>query len=122
MRSFQQALFFFFALVAMVFAEEPVSYDETVTLTSTIYNVNTVTLSGYPTGSVTNSTSTISAYPTHAPTYSVPANSTVPYPTGTGAPTVPQPTPTDFPGAASGLSVNGALVAAFAAGIGYLAL
>ncbi|KAJ4299207.1 hypothetical protein N0V90_004451 [Kalmusia sp. IMI 367209] len=123
MRSFQQVILFLVALVAFAFAQDAQSYDATVYVTSTIYKVNTVTLSSSPAYSVANSTTTIAASSETPAAYSVPANSTVPYPTGSGASSVaPVPTPTEFPGAASGLSVNGALVAAFAAALGYLAL
>lgn len=125
MRSFQQVILFLFALVAFVAAQDSQSYDATVYVTSTIYKVNTVTMSSSPAYEVHNSTSTISA-PAVATSaaYSVPANSTAPYPTGTGSHSASPvaPTSTAFPGAASGLSVNGALVALFAAGLGFLAL
>ncbi|KAF2250308.1 hypothetical protein BU26DRAFT_299302 [Trematosphaeria pertusa] len=121
MRSFQQVVVFLFALVAFAFAQDTVSYDATVYVTSTIYRVNTVTMSGYPTGSVANSTTTIHASVPTAPVYSA-GNSTAPYPTGTMAPSSPAPSATEFPGAASQMSINSALVAVLAAGIGYLAL
>jgi hypothetical protein len=128
MHSFQQLVLFLFALVAFVAAQDAQSYDATVYVTSTIYKVNTVTLSSSPAYEVSNATSTISA-PSVATSvatsaYAVPANSTAPYPTGTGASSgaPAAPTTTEFPGAASGFSVNGALVAMFAAGLGFLAL
>lgn len=124
MRSFQTVLVFLVALVAFAFAQDAQSYDATVYVTSTIYKVNTVTLSSSPAYEVANSTTTIvPSAATSLASYSVPANSTAPYPTGSGASgSVPAPTSTEFPGAASGLSVNGALVAMFAAGLGFLAL
>ncbi|KAL1610528.1 hypothetical protein SLS60_002197 [Paraconiothyrium brasiliense] len=124
MRSFHQVVLFLFALVAFVAAQEGQSYDATVYVTSTIYKVNTVTLSSSPAYEVSNSTTTIAASSQATGAYSVPANSTAPYPTGTGASSGAPiaPTTTAFPGAASGLSVNGALVAMLAAGLGFLAL
>ena len=125
MHSFQQVVLFLFALVAFVaVAQDTQSYDATVYVTSTIYKVNTVTMSSSPAYEVHNSTSTISAPAVPTSAYAVPANSTAPYPTGTGATsgTPAAPTTTPFPGAASGLSVNGALVALLAAGLGFLAL
>lgn len=109
MRSFQQLLVLLFALVASVVAQDPTSYVATTTLTSTIQVVLTATVSP-------------GASPT--PMYSVPSNNTMVYPTGSSAPSSPSisPKPSTFPGAASGLSVNGAFVAAIAAGLGYLAL
>lgn len=126
MRSFQQVILFFFALLASsVFAQQ---YDETVYVTSTIYRVNTVTATGTPpAGGAVNSTLTIAptppvayatAQPSASASYSVPGNATAPKPTGS---TVPLP-PSSFPGAASGLTVNGAVVAMVAAGLGFLAL
>lgn len=124
MRSFQQVVLFLFALVAFVAAQDTQSYDATVYVTSTIYKVNTVTLSSSPAYQVANSTTTIAASAQTQAAYSVPANSSAPYPTGSGASSGAPlaPTTTAFPGAASGLSVNGALVAMFAAGLGFLAL
>ncbi|KAF1911936.1 hypothetical protein BDU57DRAFT_459963 [Ampelomyces quisqualis] len=114
MRSFQQVLVFLFALVAFALAQESDVYDSTVYITSTVYRVNTVTMSGSPTGSAANMTSTIPA--SLAPTY--PANGTYAVqPSGTGA----MPTSPPFTGAASALSIN-AYVAALVAGVGYLAL
>ncbi|KAF2789024.1 hypothetical protein K505DRAFT_365983 [Melanomma pulvis-pyrius CBS 109.77] len=43
--SFQQLVVLFFALFAFALAQEP-SYDATVFVTSTVYHVNTATLSG----------------------------------------------------------------------------
>ncbi|KAJ4349666.1 uncharacterized protein N0V89_008283 [Didymosphaeria variabile] len=126
MRSFQQVVLFLFALVAFVVAQDSQAYDATIYVTSTIYKVNTVTLSSSPAYEVANSTTTIAASSQATAAYSmpVPANSTAPYPTGTGASSGAPiaPTSAPFPGAASGLSVNGALVAMFAAGLGFLAL
>jgi hypothetical protein len=124
MHSFQQLVLFLFALVAFVAAQDAQSYDATVYVTSTIYKVNTVTLSSSPAYEVSNSTSTIPAPSVATSAYAVPANSTAPYPTGTGASSgsPAAPTTTEFPGAAAGLSVNGALVAMLAAGLGFLAL
>lgn len=119
MRSFQAVVVFLFALVAGVFAAETESYDATVYVTSTVYRVNTVTMSGSAPSSVANSTSTISA-----PTYAAPSvtgsygttNGTVIKPTGS-ATTSPAP---EFTGAAS---MNApALAAMLAAGLGYLVL
>jgi hypothetical protein len=130
MPSFQQLFLFLFALFASALAQgysqESVSYDATVYVTSTVYRVNTVTLSGSPTGSVANSTSTISAsIPTLAPSYpsSNGTASSIVYPSGTLAPSASKPVPSSpaFTGAASALNVN-AFVAALAAGVGYLAL
>jgi hypothetical protein len=124
MRSFQQVIVLLFALVAFAFAEET-SYLATTTLTSTVQVILTATVT--PDASSTLSTS-VAAYPTSvsaAPVYSVPANSTMPYPTASGAPTAstgPAPTVSDFPGAAAGLSANSAFIGAVAAALGYLAL
>lgn len=117
MRSFQQIVVFLVALVVCVFAaQETESYDATVYVTSTVYRVNTVTMSGSPSGSVANQTSTIAA--SHAPTHgSMKPNSTLANPTGTGA----KPSSPLFTGAATALNVN-AYVAALAAGVGYLVL
>ncbi|KAF2438074.1 hypothetical protein P171DRAFT_167345 [Karstenula rhodostoma CBS 690.94] len=124
MHSFQQLVLFLFALVAFVAAQDTQSYDATVYVTSTIYKVNTVTMSSSPAYEVHNSTTTIPAPSVPTSAYAVPANSTAPYPTGTGAPsgTPAAPSTTEFPGAASGVSVNGALIAMLAAGLGFLAL
>lgn len=118
MRSFQQVVVVLFALFAFALAQSPEpSYDATVYVTSTVYRVNTVTLSGTPTGSVANSTSTISAsVASFAPSYSA-GNGTTLAPTGV-APSSSAPA---FTGAASHLNVN-AFIAAVAAGVGYLAL
>jgi hypothetical protein len=117
MRSFQTIVALLFAFVAFALAQSPEpSYDATVYVTSTVYRVNTVTLSGTPTGSIANSTSTVSAsIATIIPSYG--ANGTTAVPTGVA----PSSTPPAFTGAASHLNVN-ALVAAVAAGVGYLAL
>lgn len=120
MRSFQTVVALLFAFMAFALAQvsEP-AYDATVYVTSTVYRVNTVTLSGTPTGSIANSTSTISAAASAAtiiPSYGG-GNGTTAVPTGV-APSSSAPA---FTGAASHLNVN-ALVAALAAGVGYLAL
>ncbi|ORY17536.1 hypothetical protein BCR34DRAFT_597001 [Clohesyomyces aquaticus] len=119
MKSIQQLVVLFFALFAFALAQEE-TYDATVYVTSTVYKVNTVTMSGTPTGAVSNSTTTIVSYPsvgTVLPGYSS-ANLT-------SAPTHATPTttakPSQFTGAASQLNVN-AVVAILAAGVGYLAL
>ena len=118
MRSFQTIVALLFAFVAFALAQSPEpSYDATVYVTSTVYRVNTVTLSGTPTGSIANSTSTISAsVATINPSYGG-GNGTTAVPTGVS----PSPSAPAFTGAASHLNVN-ALVAALAAGVGYLAL
>jgi hypothetical protein len=114
MRSFQQIVSFLFALFVCAMAQE--SYDTTVYITSTVMLVNTVTMSGSPTGAVANQTSTIAAL---APTA---------YPTGssnvTVAPTASAALPSqaaEFTGAASALNAP-AVLAAMAAGLGYLVL
>ena len=116
MRSFTNILSFLFALFVCAMAQSE-SYDTTVYITSTVMLVNTVTMSGSPTGSVANQTSTIAAA---APTaYSTGAIGNV-----TVAPTATNAKPTDaaeFTGAASALHAN-ALLAAMAAGLGYLVL
>ncbi|KAF2623575.1 hypothetical protein BU25DRAFT_349838 [Macroventuria anomochaeta] len=117
MRSFQAVIVFLFALAASVFAAETESYDATVYLTSTIYRVNTVTLSGSPSGAVANQTSTISAYAAPSVTGSYGTNGTAIKPTGSAT----KPLTPEFTGAASSLNAN-ALVVALAAGIGYLVL
>jgi len=128
MRSFQQIVVFLFALLVRALAQSDTDiYDSTVYITSTVYRVNTVTMSGpSPSGSVANSTSTIHAiHATNTPAYpaavsSFKANGTaVVYPTGSGAGV--KPSPTQFTGAASSLNIN-AYVAALAAGVGYLVL
>ena len=116
MRSFQQVVVFLFALLVCVFAQDTESYDATVYITSTVYRVNTITMSGSHTGSVANQTSTISA--THAPSSPIKTNgTTIALPTGTGV----KPSPSQFTGAASAMNING-YVAALAAGVGYLVL
>jgi hypothetical protein len=120
MRSFQQVVFFLFALVAFAFAQDTESYDATVYITSTVYRVNTITMSGSSSGNVVNMTSTIP--PSHAPTYPAvasfkPNGTSLVQPSGTGA----KPTTAPFTGAASALNIN-AYVAVLAAGVGYLAL
>ncbi|KAL1598113.1 hypothetical protein SLS59_007123 [Nothophoma quercina] len=124
MRSFQTIFVFLFALVASVFAAD--QYDTTVYLTSTVYRVNTVTMSGAAPSSVaSNQTSTISAYAAPSVTGSYgtgsygTGNGTAIKPTGTGSATKPS-TP-EFTGAASSLNAN-AFVVALAAGVGYLVL
>ncbi|KAH7381494.1 hypothetical protein DE146DRAFT_287434 [Phaeosphaeria sp. MPI-PUGE-AT-0046c] len=118
MRSFQQVVVLLFALLACAFAQaqDTEVYDATVYITSTVYRVNTVTMSGSPTGSVANMTSTIPA--SHMP--SSPAGSLKPNGT-TAAPTSVKPSSAAFTGAASALNAN-AYLAAFAAGVGYLVL
>jgi hypothetical protein len=118
MRSFQTVFVFLFALVASVFAVE--SYDTTVYVTSTLFRVNTVTMSGAaPSSPVANQTSTISASGYAAPsvTGSYGINGTVIKPTGS----VTKPSTPEFTGAASSLNAN-AFVVALAAGVGYLVL
>lgn len=123
MRSFQQIVAVLFAFLMCAVAESAsasssVAYDATVYITSTVYRVNTVTMSGSPSGSVANQTSTIPAvYPTGAsPSYHA-GNGTSVAPTATSA----SPSPSQFTGAASALNAN-AYLAAFAAGVGYLVL
>lgn len=108
-------------LVCALASSTPTSeeqYEATVYVTSTVYRVNTVTLSGTPPASIANQTSTIVApEPTAVyPTYSAGNNSAV-APTGSNV----VPSPPQFTGAASSLSAN-AMLAAFAAGLGYLVL
>ncbi|KAJ4992456.1 hypothetical protein SVAN01_02165 [Stagonosporopsis vannaccii] len=119
MRSFQAVIVFLFALVASVFAAETESYDATVYITSTVYRVNTVTMSGSAPSGAANSTSTISAPSYAAPsvTGSYGGNGTTVKPTGS----VTNPSTPEFTGAASSLNAP-ALVAALAAGVGYLVL
>jgi hypothetical protein len=120
MRSFQTVIVFLFALVASVFAAETESYDATVYITSTVYRVNTVTMSGSSSGYAANQTSTISA-----PSYAAPSvtgsyatgNATVIKPTGSAT----MPSTPEFTGAASSLNAN-ALVVALVAGASYLVL
>ncbi|OAL54761.1 hypothetical protein IQ07DRAFT_276417 [Pyrenochaeta sp. DS3sAY3a] len=115
MRSFQAVIFFLCAFLACAFAQESEAYDATVYVTSTVYRVNTITLSGSPSAGVANQTSTISA--TH-PTYGAGnATSTIVKPTGSQA----QPSQPQFTGAASSLQAN-AIVAALVASVGYLVL
>ncbi|KAI8931552.1 hypothetical protein NX059_011207 [Plenodomus lindquistii] len=122
MRSFQNIVAILFAFFVCAFASSaPASeaeYEATVYVTSTVYRVNTITLSGSPTASVVNQTSTIVAvHPTAAyPTYSA-GNGTIVAPTGTNM----VPSPPQFTGAASSLNAN-AMLAAFAAGLGFLVL
>jgi len=119
MRSFQQIVVFLLALVAFAFAQSSDSevYDSTVYITSTVYRVNTITMSGTP-SSAANQTSTIPA--TYAPSQ-YPAGTTnattVVRPSATGA----KPSASQFTGAASGLTAP-AYLAALAAGLGYLVL
>ncbi|KAF1969298.1 hypothetical protein BU23DRAFT_241969 [Bimuria novae-zelandiae CBS 107.79] len=130
MRSFQTIVLFLVALVAFALAQDASTYDATVYVTSTIYKVNTVTMASSPAYEVANSTTTIApsseATSSASASYAVPApaNSTAPYPTGSGASSgaPAAPTTTEFSGAASGLSANGALIAIFAVGLGFLAL
>jgi ABC-type phosphate transport system substrate-binding protein len=119
MRSFQQVVVFLFALLVCVFAQDTEKYDATVYITSTVYRVNTITMSG-SSSSVANMTSTIPA--SHMPTYPAvaslkPNGTSAGIPSGTGA----KPTTSPFTGAASALTIN-AYVAALAAGVGYLVL
>ncbi|CAI6331778.1 unnamed protein product [Periconia digitata] len=128
MYSLQQLFFCLFAVFTIgVFAQS--SFDSTVYVTSTVYRVNTVTATGTPpVGGPVNSTLTIAptpyatvqpsaVQPSASISYSAPSNGTNPKPTGGAAP----PT-TEFPGAASGFSVNGPVVALVAVGLGFLAL
>lgn len=114
MRSFQQIIVALFALLVCAFAQDNDEYDATVYVTSTVYRVNTITMSGAsPTASVANMTSTISA---KVPAY--PTNGTsIVQPSGTGV----QPSQSQFTGAASALTAQ-AYVAALVAGLGYLVL
>jgi hypothetical protein len=127
MRSFQQIVLCLFALLVCAFAQDTESYDATVYVTSTVYRVNTVTMSGSAPSSSPAANSTTTIYASHAssslPSYPVmssgKANGTaIGYPTGTSG---PKPSASQFVGAASGLSVN-VYVAALAAGVGYLVL
>ncbi|KAF2870364.1 hypothetical protein BDV95DRAFT_496506 [Massariosphaeria phaeospora] len=132
MRSFQQVLVLLFAFLTFALADEAAQYDATVYLTSTVYRVNTVSLSSSPTASVANETSTISGTvvatiaPVVVPTAVAPSY----YPSGNGTSSVhptgssasPSPTGTeDFKGAAPHMNVN-AVLAVFAAGLTYLAI
>lgn len=113
MRAFSQIVVFLFALIVCVFAAEE-NYDTTVYVTSTVYRVNTVTVSGSHTGDAHNQTSTISAAYSTYPA----GNATTKAPTGASSTAPPAAT---FTGAASSLNAN-AIVAALVAGVGYLAL
>jgi hypothetical protein len=121
MRSFQQIVVFLFALLVCAFAADTEVYDATVYVTSTVYRVNTVTMSGSPSGSVVaNQTSTISApqMATYAAVSSLSPNGTsLVHPSGSAV----KPSASQFTGAASVLNIN-AYVAAFAACAGYLVL
>jgi hypothetical protein len=121
MRSFQQIVVFLFALLVSVMAQDTESYDATVYITSTVYRVNTVTMSGQYTGSAANMTSTIppSGAATYAPTHAATPKNGTSLVLPTGAPASSSPAP--FTGAASALNIN-AYVAALAAGVGYLVL
>jgi hypothetical protein len=118
MRSFQQIVVFLFALLVSVMAQDTESYDATVYITSTVYRVNTVTMSGQYTGNAANMTSTIAA---SAPTAAMSKGNgtSIVLPTGSGS--GPKPSTAPFTGAASALNIN-AYVAALAAGVGYLVL
>ncbi|KAF2472450.1 uncharacterized protein BDR25DRAFT_173275, partial [Lindgomyces ingoldianus] len=95
-------------------------YDATVYVTSTVYKVNTVTMSGTPTGPAVNSTSTIYAsVGTLQPNY--PSSNATVAPTGAVPSITTTAAPSVFTGAASQLNIN-AFVAILAAGAGYLAL
>lgn len=121
MRSFQQLVVLLFAaLFAFAYAQEDASYDATVYVTSTVYRVNTVTMPGTPTGTVSIETSTISASIPAGTGYGAPSysgNGTSIAPTGA----LPSTTAPPFEGAASSMGVNG-VVAILAAGMAYLAL
>jgi hypothetical protein len=117
MRSFQQIVVFLFALLVSVMAQDTESYDATVYITSTVYRVNTVTMSGQYTGGAANMTSTIP--PSGAATYAATPKNGTSLVQPTGAPASSSPAP--FTGAASSLNIN-AYVAALAAGVGYLVL
>ncbi|KAH8711949.1 hypothetical protein GQ44DRAFT_626370 [Phaeosphaeriaceae sp. PMI808] len=116
MRSFQQTILFLFALFVCAFAQDNEAYDSTVYITSTVYRVNTVTLSSSPSGSVANQTSTIHAsHPTAAVVTSMKPNGTLATPTGA------KPSQAQFTGAAAALNVN-AYIVALVAGATYLIL
>lgn len=134
MRSFQIAALSALAIGASAVdtsssSSETLVYDATVYVTSTVFRVNTVTMSSSPAGyTPVNMTSTISAtHPTIVPSYPA-GNTTMVAPTGV-APTASAPSasapapskPAPFEGAASTLNVN-AFVVALAAGLGYLVL
>jgi hypothetical protein len=133
MRSFQQVVVFLFALLVAAFAQED-SYDSTVYITSTVYRVNTVTMSGTPSAPVVNMTSTISA--SHVPTYPamssiMPNGTSVIAPSGSGSGSGSgsisasgssvKPSQPQFTGAASAMNIP-AYLAVLAAGAGYLVL
>jgi hypothetical protein len=124
MRSFATLLTLLFAFFAFALAQESAEYDATVYVTSTVYRVNTVTLSGTPTGVVANQTSVISAVipsaPTVTPIYST-GNGTIAAPTGTGA-APSSSSPVDFQGAASAMSINAGVVAVMAGAVAFFAL
>ncbi|EOA88266.1 uncharacterized protein SETTUDRAFT_38934 [Exserohilum turcica Et28A] len=126
------------ALAACAFAadaQDTISYDATVYITSTITRVNTITASSYPTGApAINVTSTISAiHPTFAPSYNAGNATALAAPTasapsaslpGASSPAVSKPAASkapEFPGAAASLHAN-AYLAIAAAGLGYLVL
>jgi hypothetical protein len=130
MPSFSYIFTAIFALLcAVAFAQED-QYDATVYITSTVYRVNTVTMSSSapaPGYTPANSTSTISAtHPTIIPSYNA-GNGTA----GVVVPTASAPSassvapiaskPAEFEGAAASIKVN-TMVVALAAGVGYLVL
>jgi hypothetical protein len=123
MRSFSQIFIALFALLVCAFAQED-QYDATVYITSTVYRVNTVTMSSSATPGYipANSTSTISAtHPTIIPSYHASnATGSVVKPTASG-PVPGASAPAEFQGAASSLQINGAVVA-LVAGAAYLVL
>ncbi|KAL6172606.1 hypothetical protein ACJQWK_01755 [Exserohilum turcicum] len=118
------------ALAACAFAadaQDTISYDATVYITSTITRVNTITASSYPTGApAINVTSTISAiHPTFAPSYNAGNATALAAPTASAPsaslPGASSPAAPEFPGAAASLHAN-AYLAIAAAGLGYLVL
>jgi len=117
MRSFQQIIAILFAFLVCAFATDaPASGGEysTLYITSTVYRVNTITVSGTAMATMLNSTATpyaTGAYPTHGASNSSAAS--------TGPAVRPSSPP--FTGAASATHAN-ALLAAMAAGLGYLVL
>jgi hypothetical protein len=125
MRSFQQVVLFFFALFALAFAQESEDgYEATVYITSTVYRVNTVTMSSSVAGyTPVNQTSTISAtHPTIIPSYNAGNATSAVLPTGSASMPSSSPvasSPAQFEGAASSLKIN-AFAAAFVAGAAYL--
>ncbi|RMZ68390.1 hypothetical protein GMOD_00010025 [Pyrenophora seminiperda CCB06] len=132
MRSFQtvalSALAIGASAIDMSSSTDTLVYDATVYVTSTVFRVNTVTMSSSPAGyTPVNMTSTISAtHPTIVPSY--PAGNTTMVASSAGIPTsAPSASapaaskPPTFEGAASTLNVN-AFVVALAAGVGYLVL